>query len=183
MFQLNSKTDLARYGIAGRPLETFYGNAGETSRYGFETELRWLPTHRLTISSAYTYSHFVYTQYVSEVYSGTLIGNWLPNSPNHQLYFDATLNLPRGILLSVGTQVFSRAFIDPTNQSYIDGYALLNARVAKQWQCGKLSCSAYVSGRNLTGTNYIAFTEPDPDGNSYQPGPRREIFGGVRISF
>ena len=35
--------------------------------------------------------------------------------------------------------------------------------------------------RNATDVEYIAFTEPDPDGNSYQPAPTREIFGGVHI--
>jgi hypothetical protein len=35
--------------------------------------------------------------------------------------------------------------------------------------------------RNLLGTEYIAFTEPDPDGNSYQPGPTRELFVGIRV--
>jgi hypothetical protein len=29
----------------------------------------------------------------------------------------------------------------------------------------------------------MAFTEPDPDGNSYQPGPGREFFGTLKISF
>ena len=28
---------------------------------------------------------------------------------------------------------------------------------------------------------YIAFTEPDPDGNSYQPGPMGEVFISARI--
>ncbi len=27
----------------------------------------------------------------------------------------------------------------------------------------------------------MAFTEPDPDGNSHQPGPGREIFGNLKI--
>jgi iron complex outermembrane receptor protein len=183
VFHLNTKNDFERYRIPTRPLETFYGNAGETSRYGLETELRWIPTHRITLSGAYTYSHFVYTQYVSQNYPGDLVGHWLPNSPNQQLYFDATFNLPHDLTLSAGTQAYSRAFIDPTNQAYIDGYGLLNARVSKQWRCGKVSCTLFLSGRNLTATNYIAFTEPDPDGNSYQPGPRREVFAGLRLSF
>ncbi len=183
VFHLDTKNDFERYRIETRPLETFYGNAGETSRYGVETEVRWLPTPRVSLSGAYTYSHFVYSQYVSQVYPGNLVGHWLPNSPNHQLYFETALNLPKGFLVSAGTQAYSRAFIDPTNAAYIDGYGLLNARVSRYWRCGRLSCTAYFSGRNLTATNYIAFTEPDPDGNSYQPGPRREIFGGLRFSF
>ena len=36
-------------------------------------------------------------------------------------------------------------------------------------------------GKNLTGKEYIAFTEPDPDGNSYQPEPGRQVFAGVRL--
>jgi len=182
-FHLGTTNDFERYRIASRPLETFYGNAGKTSRYGFETELRWYPTRRIVLSGAYTYSHFVYSQYVSLVYPGNLAGHWLPNSPNQQLYLDATLALPKNVTASVGTQAFSRAFIDPTNQAFIDGYGLLNARLSKQWRFGNLICNAFVSGRNLLATNYIAFTEPDPDGNSYQPGPRRELFGGMRISF
>jgi len=30
--------------------------------------------------------------------------------------------------------------------------------------------------RNIFDKTYMAFTEPDPDGNSYQPGPGYEIF-------
>ena len=37
------------------------------------------------------------------------------------------------------------------------------------------------SARNLAGTEYIAFTETDLDGNSYQPGPTREGFLGVHF--
>ena len=183
VFRLDTANDFERYRIDSRPLETFYGNAGNTSRYGFESELRWTPIRRLILSGAYTYSHFVYSKYDSSVYPGDLVNNWLPNSPNHQVYVATTLELPLGLVASINTQAFSRAFIDPTNATYIDGYDLLNARVSRQGRCGKLTCELSLSGRNLAATNYIAFTEPDPDGNSYQPGPRREFFGGLEIHF
>jgi hypothetical protein len=38
-----------------------------------------------------------------------------------------------------------------------------------------------LSGRNAFGKYYIAFTEPDPDGNSYQPGPMDEWFITARF--
>jgi hypothetical protein len=41
----------------------------------------------------------------------------------------------------------------------------------------------FVAGKNLAGKHYIAFTEPDPDGNSYQPGPSREVFAGFQVRF
>jgi hypothetical protein len=40
-----------------------------------------------------------------------------------------------------------------------------------------------VAGANLNNTTYVAFPEPDPDGNSYRPGPGREVFGGIEIRF
>jgi hypothetical protein len=41
---------------------------------------------------------------------------------------------------------------------------------------------ATVAGRNVFGASYMAFTEPDPDGNSYQPGPREEYFARISVS-
>jgi outer membrane receptor protein involved in Fe transport len=38
-----------------------------------------------------------------------------------------------------------------------------------------------LQARNIGNVRYVAFTEPDSGGNSYQPGPGREIFGGLRI--
>jgi hypothetical protein len=79
--------------------------------------------------------------------------------------------------------VFSKAYIDPTNATFINGYGLLGARAAKNWQYKNFYGSLFVAGANLSNTNYVAFTEPDPDGNSYQPGPGREIFGGIEVRF
>jgi iron complex outermembrane receptor protein len=182
-FHLDTKNDFERYRISSRPLETFYGNAGQSSRYGLETELRWMPTNRFTISGAYTYSHFTYTKYDSLTFSGNLVRNWLPNSPAQQLFTDASIELPRQLVLGAGVTAFSRAFIDPTNSTWIDGYGLLHASLSKAWQFRSVRSKLFVAGRNLTDKKYIAFTEPDPDGNSYQPGPRREIFSGVQVNF
>ena len=183
LFHLKTANDFERYRIESRPLETFYGNAGQTSRYGVESEFRWTPARRVIFAGAYTYSHFVYTEYQSSVYPGNLLNHWLPNSPNHQAFIQSTFQLPRETTVSINAQLFSRAFIDPTNEAFINGYGLLNAHVSKQRRCGRFTCEFSVAGRNLAATKYIAFTEPDPDGNSYQPGPGRELFGGVAFRF
>ena len=183
-FHLNTHNDFERYRIPSRPLETFYDNAGDTSRNGFEASLRWLALHRLALSGAYTYSHFTYTKYDSLMYPGNQVDHFLPNSPGHQLNVDAALSLPYRISLDVNTQAFSRAFIDPINDVQIAGYGLLNARISKGWQRKRYSGTLFASGRNLTAKQYIAFTEPDyPDRHSYQPGAERELFGGLEVRF
>ena len=182
-FHLSTNNDFERYRIDSRPLETFYGNAGQSSRYGLETSLRWLALHRLALSGAYTYSHFTYSSYNSLTYPGNLAGNFLPNSPAHQIYVDALFSFPGTVSLDVNSLVLSRAYIDPTNATWIGGYGLLNARISKGWQRKRYSGAVFATGRNLTAKQYIAFTEPDPDGNSYQPGPERELFGGLEVRF
>jgi iron complex outermembrane receptor protein len=182
-FRLDTRRDFERYRVASRPLETFYGNAGESRRYGLESSVRWLPARGAFVTAAYTYSNFVYTKYDSLTYSGNLTGKDLPNSPRQQLYVDASWEFARNWTIGAGTEVWGRAFIDPTNRTWIDGYGLLNARFSRSWQRRGLGGTLFVAGRNLTAKRYIAFTEPDPDGNSYQPGASREIFGGLQFRF
>jgi iron complex outermembrane recepter protein len=183
VFYLQTHNDFERYRIVGRPLETFYANGGDSSRYGVEVEARWLPTRWLTISGAYTYSHFTYYDYWSKTYPGDLSGHYLPNIPANMFYNDAVVQLPKGFQVSYQLLAMSRAYIDPTNATWIDGYPLLGAKLSKNWQYKKYWGSVFITGRNLTDTQYIAFTEPDPDGNSYQPGPGRELFGGLEFHF
>lgn len=182
-FRLDTKHDFERYRIATRPLETFYGNAGETRRYGLESSVRWLPVSRVTVSGAYTYSHFTYTKYDSLTYPGNLVGNRLPNSPAQQFFVDATYEFARTYFIGVSTVTYSRAYVDPTDKTWNDAYGLLHARFSKTWQRRGYYGTFFVSVKNLAGKRYIAFTEPDPDGNSYQPGPNREVFGGLQIRF
>ena len=182
-FRLDTRRDFERYRVDSRPLETFYANAGESRRYGLESSLRWLPVRGAFLTASYTYSNFIYTRYDTLTYPGNLTGNDLPNSPRQQFYLDASWEFARNWTIGAGTQAFGRAFIDPTNQTWIDGYGLLNARFSRSWQRRRLGSTLFAAGRNLTAKRYIAFTEPDPDGNSYQPGPGREIFGGLQLRF
>jgi iron complex outermembrane receptor protein len=182
-FHLDTQGDFERYRVPSRPLETFYANAGDSRRYGLELEGQWFPAEAVTVRAAYTYSHFLYTAYTSNNYPGDLVGNDLPNSPRHMVFAGAEWRFLPHWVLGVSADAQSRAFIDPTNQIWIDGYARLHTRLAYSWATPDWSVEAYFAARNLTGTEYIAFTEPDPDGNSYQPGPEQEFFGGVRVTF
>ncbi len=89
----------------------------------------------------------------------------------------------KGWVVSLNDLTLSKAYVDATNVPYIDGYSLLGARLAHRFKLAKGEAELFATGRNITGTKYIAFTEPDPDGNSYQPGPPAEFFGGIQVRF
>ena len=75
-------------------------------------------------------------------------------------------------------------FTDPANYSISqDGFNLLGARISYNWHIGFLKGDISISAKNLNDMAYIAFTEPDPDKNSYQPAARIEFFGSLRIKF
>jgi len=182
-FHLDTRGDFERYRVAARPLETFYRNAGNSRRFGLETQLQWLPSADVTLKLAYSYSHFIYSSYDSITYKAELSGHWLPNSPRHQAYADIAWRLGRNWLMGTSGEIASRAYVDATNVPFISGYALWNARLAYRWQGRRSRGEVSLSGKNLLDKEYIAFSEPDPDGNSYQPAPTRELFAGVQVWF
>lgn len=182
-FYLHTTDDFERYRVPSRPLETFYGNAGNTRRYGLETAFGWYPTERLIIRAQYTYSNFTYTRIESVVFPTAVPGNTLPNSPENQGYLDVEYRPGIHWLVAGGLSAQSRSFVDPTNDPYIGGYTLFHARVAYQWHTLRNRGEVMLSATNLGNKQYIAFTEPDPDGNSYQPGPGAQMFLGCRLWF
>jgi iron complex outermembrane receptor protein len=183
VFHLTTTNDFERYRIPDRPLETFYHNAGDTRRWGLETRVEWLPAPPFRLTAAYTFSDFVYTRYEGISLPGDLSGNALPNSPRHQGVLEAVYTWRDRWVAAASVQALSRAYVDATNATWIDGYALLGLRLARSFTLGSRRLEVFVSGRNLADVEYIAFTEPDPDGNSYHPGPERELFAGLRLGF
>ena len=179
-FHLATENDFGRYRIQGRPLETFYRNAGSSTRWGVETLLGWKPSTVLAVEFAYTWNHFTYDT-VTTITGETYTGTWLPNSPANLAYLDVELRPQAHWVLGVGAEYQSRSYIDPSNTLWTDPYTLVNLRVGYQWQGTNHHGEVVGIVRNLFDTKYIAFTEPDPDGNSYHPGPTREAFLGVRV--
>ena len=204
-FEMKTKNDFFRFKQSGRGnQEVFYGNAGNSTRLGIETDISYNIIKPLSLRAAYTFSDFKYTSAtIDPVYTDTAYvqtkppeaGQYLPNSPKHQLYAEIVYTINKNFQVSLATQVQSEwaIYTDPDAyynkldpavfQNWQKGFTLFHARAAYKWRIRKLSGEISLYVRNLANTQYIAFTEPDPDGNSYHPGPGREIFGSVKIRF
>jgi iron complex outermembrane receptor protein len=181
VFHLLTDNDFGRYRVSSRPLETFYNNAGSSRRYGVEALLDLYPSPRWWLELAYTYSHFLYDEVL---FSGATYNDTrLPNSPEHIAALNAEYRITSNLTVGVKAELQTRAYIDPSNTTWIGGYTLIDARLAYHTRVAGAETELSLYGRNLTAKKYIAFTEPDPDGNSYQPGPEREVFAGVTVRF
>jgi iron complex outermembrane receptor protein len=180
-FYMKTKNDFYRYRILpARPLETFYGNAGSSNRFGIETYISYSPVESVNFKVAYTYSHFKYTS------PDSIKGNWLPNSPQHQLNLDLGYKITKRLSIGISSETQSKWYIY-TDEIHKDvsqaGFTLLDLRAVYNWKIGSVTGELNFFAKNITNQSYIAFTEPDPDGNSYQPASKREFFGGVKINF
>jgi iron complex outermembrane receptor protein len=188
LFYLGTKNDFGRYRIVTRPLETFYGNVGSTKRYGLETSLAWYPVESLALRLSYTYSHFKY-ETVDTLTGETLSGTWLPNIPQHQLYSDAEYHVTGALTAGAALEFVSAWYIDATNRILSNGYgrtdpyALVHVRLGYKFTFGGMPLELLLSGRNIFNVLYYGFTEPDPDGNSYQPAATAEWSLGLRLGF
>jgi hypothetical protein len=85
--------------------------------------------------------------------------------------------------IGLGAESQSRTYIDGADveSEAAAGYTLIHARARYGWQVAGVEGEIVLQLRNILETKYVAFTEPDPGGNAYQPGAGREFFGGVRI--
>jgi len=204
-FRMNTENDFFRFKQTGRGnQEVFYGNAGNSERYGIETFIAYNVLRNLSLQFAYTFSDYKYTSstidpvYTDPAYvltSPPAAGQWLPNSPRHQLYSEIVYSITKKIKISLGTEYQSKWTIytdskayngqlDPAiYQNWQEGFNIYHARISYDWSIWQLKGECSIFARNFTGANYMAFTEPDPDGNSYQPGPVREFFGNITIRF
>jgi iron complex outermembrane recepter protein len=204
-FLMYTENDFFRFKQSGRGnQEVFYGNAGNSRRFGIETYISYRPVKQVELQAAYTYSDFEYTSStVDPVYTDTAYvlttppepGQWLPNSPRHQLYAEAEYKINKNFRLTLSTEYQSewaiytdaKAYageLDPAiYQNWQDGFNLWHFRAGYLFNIWKLNGELSFYVKNIFNTEYMAFTEPDPDGNSYQPGPGREFFGTLKVKF
>jgi iron complex outermembrane receptor protein len=188
LFHLATDHDFGRYRMASRSLETFYGNVGSTTRYGLESFLAWYPIEPLALRLAYTYSRFKYDTVQTLDAGVTYAKTWLPNSPQHQLYLDGDFKITSDLTAGAALEYVGSWYIDATNRIFPNGYGrtdpytLVHVRLGTKIWLGGTPCEILLSGRNIFGVEYYGFTEPDPDGNSYQPAATAEWTLGLRVS-
>lgn len=192
-FTMTTENDFDRYRITDplRNQETFYRNSGSSRRLGLEFYGSYSPDPSVRIQAAYTYSDYKYTngtpiRVMMDDTSNVkyiLDGNFLPNSPRQQYYVDVEYSVFSGLLIGVSAEGLSSWYIDGANRDSeaANGYTLLHARVRYSLNIVGLQTEINLYVRNLTDKEFIAFTEPDPGGNAYQAGARREIFAGIRV--
>jgi len=192
-FNINSKDEFYRYSVPGRGNNTaFFGNMGESKRYGIETYLSYSPVESVKLDIAYTYSHF---QYFSP---DSVKNHWIPQCPQHILTAEVSCKFLKKFTFTLNTEYQSKWCIQVDDSiynnftengikrsSWVDGFNTCNANLKYDWKLGSLKGDISLFSKNLFDEHYFGFTEPNngPDYNSFQPAPGREFFVNLRLRF
>ena len=190
-FDIVSKDEFYRYSVPGRGNNTaFFGNMGQSTRWGVETYLSFSPVDFLKFDVAYTYSHFQYTS------PDSVSGHWIPQCPEHNLTAEVAFKFLKNFTLTLNAQYQSKWCIQVDDSiynnyhengvvrsSWVNGFKLINANLNYAWKLGTLKGDISVFAKNLFDEHYFGFTEPNngPDYNSFQPAPGREFFVSLRL--
>jgi iron complex outermembrane receptor protein len=131
---------------------------------------------RIWLNMAYTYNDFRYDN------DATFGNNRLPGAPPHYIRAELLYKHPSGYSFGPNIEWVPAAyFADSANTLATASYLIWGLRAA--YDDGK-NFSAYIEGRNLSDTAYIASTSiidrADRTSRLFNPGTGRAVFAGVR---
>jgi iron complex outermembrane receptor protein len=168
--------------IGGR---AFFQNAGKTHNDGAEVGLSVTPLHGLTLSGAYTYARYRFTDYQQA--DGTVLnGNRLPGVPEHFWRLGLRSSLPYDFYVDVDHTLTSSIVADDANTIWVDawGAGVTNARVGWNGRAGQMEIAPFLGVNNLWDRGYVgSVTLNGLFGRVLEPAPRRVIYLGTEIGY
>jgi iron complex outermembrane receptor protein len=166
----------------------FFQNAGKTHNDGAEIGLSVTPVNWLTLSAAYTYSHFRFADYKVVTPTGvdTLDGKRLPGVPEHFWRLGLRSSFGPGLFVDADHTISSSVVADDENTVYVDawGAGVTNLRVGWNGEAGAMQLVPFIGVNNLWNRKYIgAVTANATAARYFEPAARRIIYVGAEIGY
>jgi iron complex outermembrane receptor protein len=134
---------------------------------------------KVWLQTAYTFNDFFFDD------DATFGDNALPGAPRHLLTAELLYKHPSGFYLGPNVEWVPEAYYaDSANTLKTDAYAIWGAKIGFD-NGGPVT--AYLEGRNLSDTAYIASTSiidrAAADSPLFEPGTGRAVYGGVQVKW
>jgi len=161
----------------------FFENAARTRREGLELGLEHFVSETLTLSAAYTYSEFRFTEF-EDSEGRVLDGKRLPGLPRNNLFLEADWRRG-GWFAIVDARHVGAVFADNANTVEVDGYTVLNGRIGREWtrSTGERFLG-WIAVDNLMAEEYFANIRVNAAaGRFFEPAPERIVRAGIEVTF
>ena len=150
-------------------------NAGKVDQDGVELGATWRPFKGMQVAGSYTYSDFIYRDFVSGAQNAS--GNTVPGVPAHNVFGEVTYRLERGLSVTFDVQRVGRFFLNDLNTASNDPYIVANLRAGYDFRLKQgFKLSPWVGLMNLRDEVYVAQTRiKRRRGALFQPASRLHI--------
>ena len=182
VFKVNTKNDLIPFELEAFPDRDFFRNAGETSRFGIESNLAYAFGDGWQSNLNYTYSNFKFEDY--SLASADLNANFLPGIPKSFGAISLSRSGETGLLFDVQYILTGELFANDKNDVAVEGYGLLNLNLGYQIQTDEMKIIPHFGINNLTDITYNDNIRINAFGaRHYEPAPSINFYGGLKINF
>ncbi len=185
LFQADVRDQLIPYEVPSVPQRRFFRNAGRASHRGLEVGVATRLRPWLGVNAAYTYSDFMYRDYVVDTGGGTrrLDGRPLPGIPAHRAQVTLALRGPRpGPWVELETVHTASVLVDDTLDVRAPAWWLANARFGWNAGFGGRRVGLFLGVQNVLAARYVGSVVINAaSGRYYEPAPGRNAYVGVSL--
>jgi iron complex outermembrane receptor protein len=182
LFHIDLEDELVPFELAGSG-QTFYENAGESTRNGLEASLVIQPLAGLTTTLTYTYSDFTFDKF-RDVNGNVFDGNKTPGVPDNQFYADVSYFHSTGFYASANILYAGSFFANNANTVKIDSYTVANLRLGYIHETGGWEISPFLGLNNIFNEKYNDSIRINASfGRYFEPAPEFNAYGGITVRY
>jgi iron complex outermembrane receptor protein len=183
IFRINVEDELIPFEVPGSPGRSFFRNAGESRREGLELAFGSSPIDGLNITLAYTYSDFVFEDFVDNA-GNDFSGNKIPGLPDQVLHGEISWQHPSGFFAAFDAAYVDELFLDNANTEVNDSYTVANLRAGFSREHGPWGWSVFAGANNMFDEKYNANTRINAAaGRYFEPGPGASYYAGASFRY
>ena len=158
-------------------------NAGRVDQDGVELGATWRPFKGMQVAGSYTYSDFIYRDFVSGAQNAS--GNTVPGVPAHNVFGEVTYRTERGLSATFDVQRVGSFFLNDLNTASNDPYTIANLRVGYDFRLKRgFKLSPWVGLMNLGDEVYVAQTRINAAAARYfNPLPGFTFLAGMKFGY
>jgi iron complex outermembrane receptor protein len=182
LFHIDVRDEIVPYELEGSG-QSFYRNAGRSTRDGLEAMLLMELLPGLTGSAAYTWSDFTFREFSSP--DGVVFdGNRIPGIPEHLLNLALDWAHRSGLYVGWDLLYAGSFYADDANAVETGDYLVSNVRGGFRWQVDSWAIEPFVGINNLLDEGYMSNIRLNAAfGRYYEPAPGRNAYAGVLVSY
>lgn len=183
LFWIDVRDELIPYTLTGTNDRTFYRNAGDATRKGFEASAGWLFTPSWRIDSALTLARYTFDTYRPD--GENYDGNRLPGLPEQTWNSRLQWHGLGGTFATLEARYTGDMTADDANDVKVDDYWLINLRGGHRLYASRnVLLKGFAGVRNLTDEDYFANVRINANNDRYfEPAAGRTWYAGLEFVF